>query len=277
MKVVLNLWDGVRYDAIFKVHEWMGLPNLFRVIKNGVLYTNLYTHVPALTPVAVGRIMHNRRRKPLCTSLWEKCRVKSCYVGYPEDERRVRFRHCHLIDCVYNRKAEAEMLRRKGTLNRHRITYPDHYRLDIACKMVPHFDFTFVYFPDPDSAAHLCRDTSRHIYHYGSPYVHAIKQCDRLLGHLLRTLDWCAPNDYVILVVADHGMTDHGRHSIAQWNTEEVMHVPLAMMGRPIRANWMEQGRYYTHDITSGIVGLFKGDANKTMFRWALKGMAKGG
>jgi len=47
--------------------------------------------------------------------------------------------------------------------------------------------------------------------------------------------------------------------------------VPLAIMGKGIRTNWIEQNRYYTHDITSGIVGLFKGDADNTIFRYALK------
>lgn len=272
MKVVLNLWDGVRYDAIFKVNEWMGLPNLMRVIKNGVLYTNLYTNEPVETPAAVGRIMHNRRRKPLSKSLWEKCRARSCYVGYPETEKRVRFPNCDLVDCLYDRRAEAAYMRKHGSMHRHRICYPDKKRLDIACKKIPHFDFTFVYFVGGDENAHECRDRGKHIYHHGSPYVHAIKNNDRLLGHLLRTLDWCAPNDYVIMIVADHGMTDGGRHSIGRWNMPEVMHVPLAMMGRPIRPNWLEQGRHYTHDITSGIVGLFKGDAHRTMFRYALKG-----
>lgn len=271
MKVVLNLWDGVRYDAIFKVNDWMGLPNLSRVIRDGVLYTNVFTHEPVLTPAAVGRIMHNRRGKPLSKSLWEKTRARSCYVGYPEDERRKRFPNCRLIDCLYDRKAEAYKMKRFGTLNRHRITKPDAHRLDIACKVIPKFDFTFVYFASPDENAHVCRDTHRHIYHHGSPYVHAIKNCDRHLGHLLRTLDWCASNDYVIIIVADHGMTDGGRHSIATWRDEEVMHVPLAIMGKGIRSNWYEQERYYTHDITSGIVGLLKGDADRTMFRWALR------
>lgn len=271
LKVVLNLWDGVRFDAVFKVNEWMGLPNLFRVINNGVLYTNIYTHEPVLTPMAVGRIMHNRNGKPLCVSLWEKMRKRSCYVGYPEDERRMYFPHCDLVDCLYNRRAEYEKLRRFGTLNRHRITFPDQVRLDIACKKIPHYDFTFVYFARPDEAAHECRDRNQHIYHYGSPYVHAIKNCDRLLGHILNTLDWCAPYNYVIIVVADHGMTDGGRHSVACWRDREVMQVPLAIMGKGIRTNWYEQARYYTHDITSGIVGLFKGDADRTLFRWALR------
>ncbi|MEK8022624.1 MAG: alkaline phosphatase family protein [Candidatus Hydrogenedentota bacterium] len=271
MKVVLNLWDGVRFDAIFKVHQWMGLPNLHRVINNGVLFTNLYTQLPALTPVAVGRIMHNKYGKPLSQSLWEKMRKSSCYVGYPEDENRKHFPHCNLLDVLYDRKAEAAYIKKHGWLERHRITYPDKLRMDIACKVFPHYDFSFVYFPDPDTCAHECRDTNRHIYCWQSPYVHAIKRCDNYLGHLLNTLDHCAPNDYVIIIVADHGMTDGGRHSIAQWNDREVMQVPLAMMGRPIRAGWYEQQRYFTHDITSGIVGLFKGDADTTMFRHALK------
>lgn len=271
MKVILNLWDGVRYDAIFKVNQWLGLPNLFRVINNGVLYSNLYTNEPVLTPNAVGRIMHNRYGKPLSVSLWQKMRKRSCYVGYPEDERRAFFPNCDLIDCLYNRRAEADKLRREGTLNRHRIVFPDRMRLDIACKKIPHYDFTFVYFHGPDTFAHECRDTKRHVFSWKSPYVHSIKECDRLFGHLLRTLDWCAPNDYVVIVVADHGMTDEGRHSIARWTDREVMQVPLAIMGKGIRSNWYEQERFYTHDITSGIVGLFKGDAHRTMFRHALR------
>lgn len=275
MKVILNLWDGVRFDAIFKVNKWMGLPNLFRVINNGVLFTNVYTHEPVLTPTAVGRIMHNRNWKPLCTSLWEKSKAKSCYIGYPEDERRANFKHCDLVDCLYDRRAEAEKMRRFGTLNRHRITLPDHHRLDIACKKIPHYDFNFVYFASPDENAHVCRDRNQHIYHFGSPYVHSIKNCDRLLWHLLKTLDWCAKNDYIIIIMADHGMTDGGRHSVAKWDDKEVMQVPLAIMGKGIRKNWLEQSRYYTHDVTSGIVGLFKGDVDNTMFKWAQEKYAK--
>lgn len=269
MKVILNLWDGVRFDAIFKVNEWMGLPNLWKLIKNGVLYTNVFTHEPVMTPQAVGRIMHNRYGKPLCSSLWEKFNAKSCYVGYPEDNRRVFFKHCELLDVLYDRKAEEQYIRRHGSLHRKRITKNDHYRLDVACRKIPDFDFNFVYFCSPDETAHFCRDHNKHIYHYGSPYVHSIKNCDTFLGHLINTLEWCAKDDYVIIVVADHGMTDGGRHSVANWTTREVMQVPLVISGKGIRKNWFEQERYYTHDITSGIIGLFQGNTDNTIFQYA--------
>lgn len=276
MKVVLNLWDGVRFDAIFKVHEWMGLPNLFRIVKSGVLYTNIYTEEPALTPQCVGRIMCNRRGKWICASLWEKMRKRSCFVGYPEDSIKgylQKIPHCDLLDVLYNRKLESRMKRTpagRKILTKHRMCYPDKLRMEIGCRMIPKYDFTFVYFPGPDTAAHECRDTGKHIYHYGSPYVHAIKNCDRLLGHLLRTLDACAPDDYVIMIVADHGMSDEGRHSIGKWTDKQIMQVPFTVMGKGIRSNWYEQGIYHTYDITSGIVGLFKGDAQNTLFRYAL-------
>lgn len=276
MKIVLNLWDGVRFDAIFKVHEWMGLPNLFRVIQNGVLYTNIYTLEPALTPQCVARIMCNRRGKWISKSLWEKMNLRSCFVGYPEDSVRGYLRripNCNLLDVVYKRDVEMRMKKTaagREILTKHRICYPDSYRAEIACKMIPKYDFTFVYFPDTDTAAHECRDTGKHIYHYGSPYVHAIKNSDRLLGKLLKTLDRCAPNDYIIMIVADHGMSDGGRHSIGKWTDKEIMQVPLAVMGKGIRANWYEQDYFHTYDITSGIVGLFKGDAHQTMFKYAL-------
>ena len=269
-KVILNLWDGVRFDAIFKVHEWMGLPNLHRLIKRGTLFNNVFTMEPVLTPMCVGRIMHNKNWKPLCTSLWQKSRKRSVYVGYPEDENRRYFKHCDNLDVLYNRKAEAATMRKYGTLNRHRIIFSDQFRLDVACKKIPDYDFSFVYFPEPDEKAHMCRDAGKHIYHYGSPYVHAIKNCDRLLGHLLNTLDHCAKNDYTIIIVADHGMTDAGRHSVATWEDQEVMQVPLVISGKGIRHNWVERQRYYTHDITSGVVGLFKGDAETTLFNHAL-------
>ncbi|MBI4179273.1 alkaline phosphatase family protein [bacterium] len=277
MKVVLNLWDGVRFDAIFKVNDWMGLPNLFRVIKNGVLYTNIYTEEPALTPQCVARIMCNRRGKWISQSLWEKMHKRSCFVGYPEDSVRGYLRkipHCELLDVLYKRKLEAYL---KSTpegrkkMNKHRMCYPDEFRMKVARRMIPKYDFTFVYFPGPDSAAHDCRDQKKHIYHHGSPYVHAIKNCDRLLGKLLQTLDRTAPNDYVVMIVADHGMSDEGRHSIGKWTDKIIMQVPFAVMGKGIRSNWYEQSLYHTYDITSGIVGLFKGDAHNTIFRHALR------
>src|SRR3990167_6863955 len=276
MKIVLNLWDGVRYDAIFKVHEWMGLPNLFRIINHGVLYTNIYTLEPALTPQCVARIMCNRQGKWISQSLWEKMKIRSCFVGYPEDSVRGYLRripYCDLLDVVYNRKTEMRMKQSaagRKVLEKHRICFPYEFRMKVACQMIPKYDFTFVYFPGPDSAAHDCRDRGRHIYHHPSPYVHAIKKCDRLLGRLLRTLDRCAPDDYIILIVADHGMSDGGRHSIGKWTDKEIMQVPLALMGKGVRNNWYEQGVHHTYDITSGIVGLFKGDAHRTLFKYAI-------
>ncbi len=277
MKVILNLWDGTRFDAIFKVNEWLGLPNLFRVINNGVLYTNVYTLEPALTPQCVARIMCNRQGKWISKSLWEKMRLRSCFVGYPEDSVRGYLRripNCDLLDVLYNRKMELRMKRTadgRAFLSKHRICYPDSYRAKIACEKIPHYDFTFVYFPGPDTAAHDCRDRGRHIYHHGSPYVHAIKNCDRLLGRLLATLDRTAPNDYIVIIVADHGMSDQGRHSIGKWTDKEIMQVPLALMGKGVRAGWYEQATHHTYDITSGIVGLFKGDAHRTLFKYALR------
>lgn len=278
MKIVLNLWDGVRFDAIFKVNEWVGLPNLFRIVKNGVLYTNVYTEEPALTPQCVARIMCNRQGKWISKSLWEKMRLRSCFVGYPEDSVKGylhRIPNCDLLDVVYKRKVEMGMKKTvegRAHLSKHRVCFPDRFRAKIACKMIPKYDFTFVYFPDTDSAAHECRDMGKHIYHYGSPYVRAIKKCDQYLGWLLKTLDRCAPHDYIVMIVADHGMSDGGRHSIGKWTDKEIMQVPLAVMGRGIRPNWYEQGMYHTYDITSGIVGLFKGDAHTTLFRHALNG-----
>lgn len=277
MKVVLNLWDGTRFDAIFKVHEWVGLPNLHRVIRDGVLFTNVYTLEPALTPQCVARIMCNRRGKWISQSLWEKMRLSSCFVGYPEDSVRGYLRrvpHCDLLDVLYNRKVE---MRLKGTakgreyLSKHRVCYPDSHRMKIACRRIPNYDFTFVYFPGPDTAAHDCRDMGKHIYHYGSPYIHAIKNCDRLLGSLLRTLDRTAPNDYIVVIVADHGMSDRGRHSIGKWTDREIMQVPLAVMGKGVRSGWYEQAIHHTYDITSGIVGLFKGDTDRTLFKYAMR------
>ncbi len=277
MKIVLNLWDGTRFDAIFKVHDWLGLPNLFRLIEKGVLYTNVYTKEPALTPQCVARIMCNRQGKWITQSLWEKMGLRSCFVGYPEDSVKGYLRkipHCHLLDVLYKRKVEMRLKRSaagRAHLSKHRVCYPDRYRMEIACKMIPQNDFTFVYFPGPDSAAHDCRDRGRHIYHYGSPYVNAIKHCDDLMGHLIDTLEWCAPDDYIFIVIADHGMSAGGRHSIGKWSDKEIMQVPLVISGKNIRQNWLEQGYHMTYDVTSGIVGLFKGDAHRTLFQYALE------
>ena len=287
LKVVLNLWDGVRFDAIFKVHQWMGLPNIHYLIKNGTFYTNVFTHTPVLTPMAVGRIMKDKHGKFISMSLHEKSngQIKSCFVGYPEEGiHRVPdwIPHCNYIgDILYNRKEEQRILKygtpaEKGKLMFHRIQYPDKLRMDVGCKMIPKYDFTFVYFVEPDESAHYCRDHKKHIYHYGSPYVHAIKNCDNLLQHLINTLEWCAKNNYILIVVADHGMTDEGRHSVAKWNDEEVMRVPLVIFGKGIRKNWIERTHYYTHDITSGIVGLFTDTTKGTIFQWAMEKYADG-
>lgn len=276
MKVVLNLWDGVRYDAIFKAHEWLGLPNFFRVVKNGVFFNNTFTVEPSMTAECVARIMKNRRGKWIGQSLWEKMRRRSCFVGYPEESVKPyppKIPFCDLVDCVYNRKKEAQLQKTeagRAMMSMHRVCFPDAFRMKLACKMIPKYDFTFVYFPDTDTAAHACRDAGKHIYHYGSPYLHAIKNCDRLLGGLLNTLDRVAPYDYIVIIIADHGMTDEGRHSVGRWTDSEVMHVPLAMMGKGIRTDWQERELHYTYEVTSGIVGLFKGDAHKTMFKYAL-------
>lgn len=286
LKVVLVLWDGVRFDAISKVHQWVGLPNIHSLIKNGVFYTNVVTHTPVLTPQAVGRIMTDVRGKWISQSLHEKTHgiVKSCFVGYPEEgvnPHKYRIPYCNYIDALYNRKEEQRILRsgtdaERSRLKFHRIQSQDKIRLDIACKVIPKYNFTFVYFVECDEMAHKCRDSKKPIYHYGSPYIKAIKNCDNLLYHLIRTLEWCAKDNYIIIVVADHGMTDAGRHSIARWNDEEVMRVPLTIFGKGIRKNWVERTFYYTHDITSGIVGLFTDTTKGTIFQWAMQKYANG-
>jgi arylsulfatase A-like enzyme len=284
LKVVLVLWDGVRYDAIFKVNKWMGLPNLFKLMNNGVLYSNVYTQQPVLTPTAVGRIMKDKNGKWISMSLHEKTngQIKSAFAGYPEEGiRRVPewIPHCKFLDITYNRREEWRRLfgtpAEKASMKFHRVQLSDKVRMDAACKLIPHYNFNFVYFVQPDTNAHECRDRKKHIYHYGSPYVHAIKQCDNLLYHIIKTLEWCAKNRYIVIVVADHGMTDEGRHSIAQWNDNRVMHVPLIISGRGIRKNWIEREVRYTHDITSGIVGLFTNTTNNTIFQWAMQKNAR--
>lgn len=279
LKVVVVLWDGVRFDAIDKVDKWMGLPNIQGLKRRGVSYLNTFTCTPVLTPTAVGRIMKDKNGKWITMSLYEKTRgkVRSCIVGYPEEGiRRIPewIPNCrYLGNVVYNRKEEWRRLNgtaaEKASMKFHRVQYPDKFRMDIACKMIPHYNFTFLYFVEPDEKAHYCRDHKRHIYSYGSPYVHAIKNCDNLLYHVIRTLEWCAKNRYILIVVADHGMTDEGRHSVAKWDDERVMRVPLIIAGNGIRKNWLERGFYYTHDITSGIVGLFTDTSNGTIFHWA--------
>ena len=286
LKVVLVLWDGVRFDALDRVGGWVGLPVIHRLIRRGVLFTNVYTQTPVLTPVAVGRIMKDKYGKWISMSLHEKTHgiIRSCIVGYPEEGiRRVPewIPHCrYLGNVTYDRRLEQRLLHgtpaERARMKFHRMQYPDKLRLDVGCKMLPYYNFTFIYFVEPDSAAHHCRDNKTWIYHYGSPYIWAIKNCDNLTYHVVRTLEWCAKNNYIIIIVADHGMTNQGRHSIARWNDNDVMRVPLVIAGRGIRKNWIERTRYYTHDITSGIVGLFTDTTKGTIFQWAMQKYARG-
>ena len=282
LKVVLVLWDGVRFDAVGRVGAWVGLPNMHRLIREGVFYTNVFGISPALTPAAVGRIVKNGENKWISTMLHEKSKgqIKSCFVGYPEDGLFGEPKHipnCNFLNNVtYDKKEEWRKLHgtptEKASIKFHRVQYPDKLRMDIGCKMIPKHNFTFIYFVEPDDSGHICRDNRKWIYHRGSPYIRAIKNCDNLMYHIIQTLEWCAKDNYILIIVADPGMTDEGRHALSQWNDERVSRVPLVIYGKGIRKGRVENTLYRTDNISKGIIGLFSGAGKDTIFQCAMEG-----
>ncbi len=255
-KTIMCLIDGVRYDALFKINNWVGLPNLFHFINNGVLFSNVYTYEPIMTNLCVGKILTGStdfiHSKSIFKRLSERG-IKNASVGGDMFLSRGATK---VFDNLMDRK--------------HNYT-PDQWRTDIACDIIEQYDFIYVYFVGSDSEAHICRDSGKHIYSYDSPYIWAIIHEDGFIGQILNALKTLNITDYNIIAMADHGMTDDGRHSVANWQTECVMHVPVMAYGKNFKSNYKENKRFYTTDVIHGIISLYDESYKARMFEDARK------
>ncbi len=83
-----------------------------------------------------------------------------------------------------------------------------------------------IYFGGPDELAHRFGGTS-------PQYLDEVRRVDDFIGRLAERMDWGRD---VLIVTADHGHVDVGGHG--GWE-EEVLHVPLVLVGKGIR-----QGAY---------------------------------
>lgn len=245
------LIDGVRYDALFRINQWVGLPTLFHFINNGVLFTNVYTYEPIMTNLCVGKILTGSQdfinNKSIFKKLSERD-IKNASVGG---------------DMFLSRGATVVFDNLMGV--KHNYT-PDHWRADIACEIIEKYDFIYVYLVGADSYAHICRDSGKHIYSYDSPYIWAIIHNDRYISQIFNALNELGIEDYNFIAMADHGMTDDGRHSIANWQTECVMHVPVMAYGTDFKENYKEHNRYYTTDVIHGIISLYDDEYQSKIF-----------
>lgn len=250
-KTILILLDGVRYDAIFKLHDWVKLPHMWRIIHEGVFWRNVYTHEPFLTNHLTQQLLTGHRNYAQNHTVFQRLEYlgfKTSSVGTnPWDGRGARYNFDNLYDKKHNYRS-------------------DDVRIDAACRILPKVDFVYIYTVETDEYAHVCRDEKKHIYSWGSPYIWAIKRTDERIGRLRSWLDRVAPGNYNIIATADHGMTDNGRHSIATWTTESVTHIPVFACGVNFKRGWKIDRRFYITDIAHSIVNLYDPRVHAHMF-----------
>lgn len=250
-KTIMCLIDGVRFDALFKIHKWVGLPTIFNFINNGCLFTNIYTFEPVMTNLCVGKILTGSTDYTHSKSVFQRLserNVSNASVGG---------------DMFLSRGATAVFDNLMGI--DHHYT-PDRFRADIACEIINDYDFIYVYFVGSDEYAHVCRDTGRHIYSYNSPYIWSIVYEERCIRQIYEKVISLGIKDYNFIIMADHGMTDDGRHSIVNWTHEGVMHVPVIAFGSDFKSNYKENNRFYTTDVIHGIISLYDNKYQSRMF-----------
>ena len=254
-KTVLVLIDGVRYDAISKVNDWVGLPNIWSIINDGVLWRNIYTLEPFLTNQITQKILTGHQNHTQNYTIFQRLEYlgfKTASVGTnPWDGRGARLNFDNLYDKRKNYQS-------------------DDVRINTACKILPKVDFVYLYTVETDEYAHVCRDAKKHIYSWQSPYIWAIRRTDERLGRLRGWLEKIAPDNYNLIAVADHGMTDQGRHSIAMWTTDVVTHVPVFACGVNFKKNWKIDQRFYVTDLAHSIINLYDARVPAHMFNSVL-------
>lgn len=250
-KTVLVLIDGVRYDALYKINDWVGLPNMWGIINDGVLWRNVYTLEPYLTNHITQKILTGHQNYVQNYTVFQRLEYlgfKTASVGTnPWDGRGARFNFDNLYDKTQNYLS-------------------DDVRFDAACRILPKVDFVYLYTVETDEYAHVCRDAKRNVYSWESPYIWAVKRTDNRLGRLRGWLEKIAPGRYNIIAIADHGMTDQGRHSIALWTTETVTHVPVFACGVNFKRGWKIDQRHYVTDLAHAIVNLYDARVPAHMF-----------
>ncbi len=240
MKTVLVLIDGVRYDAIRLINKWIGLPNFTNIIRHGVWFSNVYTQLPTLTTECTAKLLVGHKdfhNHPTIFQRLSSYGLKTASIGTDYYSGRGA---TTVFDNLYDRRGNYTS---------------DQIRTDVACRVMPYYDFMYVYMVEPDEYAHIVRDEPSHIYRKDSPYIWAIKRCDQRVGQIKRALD-ALRQPYNIICSADHGMTDQGRHSIAAWNDKTVMHIPVFGMGHKIRPGSVVHKMNSITDIAHGIVNL---------------------
>jgi predicted AlkP superfamily pyrophosphatase or phosphodiesterase len=255
-KTIMCLIDGVRFDALFKIHEWIGLPTIFKFINEGCLFTNVYTYEPVLTNLCVGKILTGSTDYAHSNSVFTKLserNIPNASVGG---------------DMFLSRGATAVF----DNLMAMDFNYtPDQIRADIASEIITDYDFIYIYFVGSDKYAHVCRDAGRHIYSYDSPYIKSIVYEENCIKQIYDKVIELGITDYNFILLADHGMTDDGRHSIVNWTHEAVMHVPVIAYGSDFKSNYKENNRFYTTDVIHGIISLYDNNYQGRIFDNAKK------
>lgn len=251
MKTVLVLIDGVRFDAIRLVHRWVGLPTFTNIIRNGAWFNNVYTLQPTLTTDCTAKLLvgHNDyHNHPTIFQRLGQRGLRTASIGTDYYAGRGA---TTVVDNLYDRFGNYTS---------------DESRADVACRIMPYYDFMYVYMVEPDEYAHIVRDEPSHIYRKDSPYIWAIKRCDERVGQIKRALDSLRV-PYNLLCSADHGMTDQGRHSIAAWDDKTVMHIPVFGTGCSLRPGSVSYRLSHITDISHGIISLYDWRYNAQFFK----------
>jgi hypothetical protein len=251
-KTILCLIDGVRYDAIRLVDGWIGLPNFQKIIKHGFWCANIFTYQPVLTNHCQSKILVGHQDYHLHPTIFDRLGglgLRTASIGTdPYTARGATTNWNNLYDNNHNYNS-------------------DQIRVDVAKSVLNDFDFMYVYCVEPDEYAHVCRDANKHVYSWGSPYIWAIKRCDERIGQIMAAADQVCPGNYNLICISDHGMTDGGRHSIATWKDEDVMHVVLFGCGVSFKSGAVENVRAYITDLAHGIVNLYNPEHRGHLFQ----------
>lgn len=260
VRTVFCLLDGMRYDALELVHKWVGLPAMQDLINNGVLFENVWSYEPLYSRECIGRIVTgdlvNYKTGETIFGKLGKRGLKTMCVGAEQPQGRGATTY---HDNLYGNPRVGS-----GKYS------ADQTRVEIALREMEQYNFTFVYFVEPDDNAHICRDQKRHVYSWQSPYIWAIKRGDQGLGRIKAKLD-SLKQPYNIIVMADHGMTDQGQHWVATWRDKDVTHVPLIAYGHNFKSGLRVKDTMYITDVIHGIISLYDRNYRSHIFNNALK------
>lgn len=239
--VILVMIDGMRPDAM----QATPTPTLDRIMKRGAWTLTASSVMPSITLPCHVSMFYSQppERHGITSNTWTPmARPLPSIV----DQAALFDRHC----AFFHSWEQLRDLNQPGSLRYayfRKVGYEEIWgekpmietAIDYQREASP--DFVFLYFGTPDTIGHLHGWMS-------SEYLTQISRVDELLGQFIATL----PDDYAILVQADHG----GHERSHGTDTPEDMVIPWMVAGPGIRQNYHIRGEVNLIDTTPTLARL---------------------